>query len=243
MMKRAGLTLIAIAAICLIAGESTRGQVRRGRSWYHPRAGAVGYGIGYPGFGFSGNWASTAAESRARGYADVVRAAGSYNVQTSEAMKNYEDTRSKFLDNKRKWQELYWDRKHQGEEEAAKRHARERERREKYFASRERTSSTTQTQRLTPSQLDPTTGKIYWPQTLTADEFATEREKLEELFVLRAHAQTSFGSFDVADDVKKTCDQMMATLKSNIKGMTPQEYISGRKFIEGLQAEIQHVHE
>lgn len=240
-MKHVLTPILMAALLCCVAGDSLRAQVVAGtrRAGFNPRAGV---GFGYPGvgIGFSGNFASTAAEGRARGYADVIRSTGSYNRDTAEAMKNYEDARSKYLDNKRKWQELYWDRKERGEQERDKRYAKERERREKYLASRDRTAGTNDTPRLTPSQLDPSTGKITWPEALSGDDYAAEREQIEELFVLRAHTQTSLGSFDMAGDVKQACDSMLAKLKGNIKSLTPNSYIAGRKFIDSVAAEAAH---
>ena len=85
------------------------------QQWYAPnRVGALNNAYRYghvpgfrPGFyGNPGNYASTAAESRMRGYADVVRAQGKYNLAASEAMKNREDARSKYMENQEQWLSL-----------------------------------------------------------------------------------------------------------------------------------------
>src|SRR4029453_17208717 len=66
-----------------------------------------------PGYGFGGGTAyghaSTEAEGIQRGFADVVRSAGAANLMNSEAAKNYEDARKKYIENRLQATETFFD--------------------------------------------------------------------------------------------------------------------------------------
>src|SRR5262245_36253569 len=64
----------------------------------------VGYGMGYGGYGYGGG---TAAGNYMYGMSNVIRAEGQYNLLTSMAGVNNEEARSRYLDNRKKWQENY----------------------------------------------------------------------------------------------------------------------------------------
>lgn len=228
----------ALLVVCVILSCPQLSQAQR---WYAPprgnRVGALNsaYAGGYvPRFGFGvGNvdFASTAAEGRMRGYADIVRSQGAYNLATSEAMKNYQDARSKYIDNQMKWTKTYWERKRIGEEQIQAERDKKREARDRYLAAKHDVRSSSEPTGLSPTQLDPNNGKLYWPTPLTAPEFAEPRKRLEELFVLNAHTQTTP---TINEEVKEASGEMMDLVRDNIKKMTANDYVSSRKFIEAL---------
>src|SRR5262245_44675780 len=67
----------------------------------------VGYGLGYGGYGYGGYGGGTVAGNYLNGVSNVIRSEGEYNVLTSQAGVNNEETRSRYLDNKKKWWENY----------------------------------------------------------------------------------------------------------------------------------------
>lgn len=223
-----------LGAACLLLYSDSASAQRR---WYGYRGyGGVNPGyFGGPMFGFSGNFASTAAEGRARGFADVVRSAGDYNLKSSEAAINAQEARSKYIENQKRWTEVYWERKRLAQAEREKDYDKARARRDKYLSSKER-SSRPSTAGLTPSQLDPNTGKIDWPTPLTDPQFASYRKELDELFVMRAQSQTVPG---LDAQVKQTTDEMLALVNDKIQDMSPSDYVTSRKFLDGLASTVE----
>ncbi len=216
------LRWLPLVAIVMFAFPSdSEAQFRRGR-WYRPPV--AGYGYGY------GGYSSTPIEGARRGMADVIRAQGEAAVNVTQGMINYEDARSKYIDNKMKWTETYWARKRLGESEIRADYDKKYDAIRRHLATKESGAPP----RMTPSQVDPATGKIYWPTALEASVYDTNREKLEELFLLRAHTSRTP---DLAAEISNTASEMQDQLKSNIRGMDANEYISARKFLESLAHE------
>ncbi len=60
------------------------------------------------GFGMGG-WASTAQQGAAEGISQVVRSQGYTNLKNSEAAINWEDAKTKEIDNRMKWTETYFE--------------------------------------------------------------------------------------------------------------------------------------
>jgi hypothetical protein len=161
---------------------------------------------------------------------EVIRSRGEAAESASRAINNYEDARSKYIDNKYKWTQTYWERKRLGQAEQAKDRAKALETRDRRMALRKPKTPP----RLSPSQLDPATGKLSWPEVLTDDQYVTGRTKLDELFLLWAHTSTTTG---LARDIRETTDEMKSQLKNNIRQLRPDEYIAARKFLDALAYE------
>jgi hypothetical protein len=85
---------------------------------------------------------------------------------------------------------------------------------------------------LGPSQMDPVSGKLQWPDALQDDNFASQRAELEQLFT----AQSQYGALSYADQMKvrKTTNAMFHELKAQIKDMPPQDYTACRSFLQSL---------
>ncbi len=204
------LLLIALG----FAAEPLQAQVR----WY--RAPVVPYGAGYGYGGYS------PVEGYQRGMADVIRSSGQAAESYSKARINNEDARSKFLDNKLKWTEIYWKRKRLGEAELAKDHAEDRERRQKWLASnRDRKPDT-----LGPSQYDTQTGFVDWPEALAGAEYASHREQIETELKIQAKENSSSS----ATKIRTLAREMQAILKGHIRDMPANVYLGARKFLDRL---------
>lgn len=181
---------------------------------------------GYPSF------SSTPMEGMQRGYADVLRSRGVAAELGSEAAINMQDAKSKYIDNAYKWTQTYWDRKNLGDSQIAAERAKDREAREKYLAYKHSQPPTPVG--LSRSQLDPSSGDLNWPLALTADEYAPQRMKIEELFQVRAQTGTTA---KLVFDVSNVAEEMKGVLKTQIRDMPPNDYIAASKFLDGLVQE------
>ena len=216
------LVLFLLALSCLAVASPADAQVRRGNWYRNPRI----YGLNN-GYGSFGGYSSTPVEGARRGMADVIRSRGEAAESTTRAMNNYEEARTKYIDNKMKFTETYWTRKRLGEAELRKDYARKREGRDAYLA----TKGSGFPPRLSPAELDPSTGKVYWPQALMGDEYAELRQELDELFQLGFHT----GSLrQYNSQINQKSRSMRDKLKKHIRNMPTNDYIASRKFLDSL---------
>lgn len=220
--------MLGAGLLALVLTSEAAAQVRGG--WWRSgfRTGvatsyALPYAYGaYGGYPYGGGY----------GLGDALRGAGEYNLNTSQAMINTEEARSKYIDNKLKWTQVYWERQRIGKQALAEQYAEDRAARERWMANREPGAPP----RLTSSQLDPSTGKIYWPLPLTTPAYSGLRQKLDELYVLRASTDTNQ---ELVNSIRNTANDLKTELKSNIREMTPNDYIEARKFLDSLAWEGQ----
>ena len=181
-----------------------------------------GYGYG----GFRGYHSSTAYESYQRGYADVVRAAGEYNLNTAHAASITEDAISKRLDNRLKATHTYFQMR-----EANRQYRREQETPALSSEQLYRIAAEQAPETLAASDLDPLTGAIAWPPILQRDEFADARTTLNGLFQLRAN-EGNASSYVI--EIQQVAQQALAQLKANIRSYPAPEYLAGKRFLESL---------
>ncbi len=177
------------------------------------------------------NRASTPAESYARGLSDMTRSAGQANLMNSEAAINYEDARSKELDNRLKTTDTYFEMRRVNKE------ARDAERRpppssEVAF----RRAQEVTPPELSATQLDRVTGSIEWPRLLMQDRYARTRDELDLLFEQRSAEGGSIG-MDTYQEILSACNRLKAELKKNIRDYLPNDYVAASKFIDSLSFE------
>lgn len=173
---------------------------------------------------------ATAASAYLHGAAAVIRANGRAARNISRARINNEEARSRYIDNQRKWTETYFAKKAINaayvEQETAKR----RQSAQNYQKYRSSGASP----RLSLSEFDPSSGKITWPDSLQAAEFAPARKQVESLFTLRANAQAAPG---IVTDIRNSVESLRAELRKQIEHMAPSEYVICRKFLDSLAYE------
>lgn len=196
------------------------------RTWYRP---VPRYGMGFGGNPYGGG---AFGQGTGTPYADVIRSAGEYNLNTAEAAISYEEARSRYIDNKLKWQQTYFQIKQLGKENREAYYAEQKSARDRWLAS----GVTTGPARLTSTQLDPSTAKLYWPSALQGPEYAAGREKLDQLFELRASTRSVAG---LSGQIRDVARAMQAQLKLSIRDLVPSEYLEARKFLESIVAEAQ----
>jgi hypothetical protein len=190
--------------------------------------------FGLPAWGWGGGYrhASTYEEGVQRGMADIIRSAGQANLLNSEAAKNYEDARRKYMDNRVYGSEKYF------EMRRINREARDAERGPRpTMEDIIRYSNARKPNRASPSELDPVTGAISWPALLRDAQFKDRREKLEQIYAVKA----SFGFLtgEQLMTIQQLADGMKAELKVNISDYPPQAYVQAKSFLETLVFESQ----
>lgn len=191
-----------------------------------PEAQAQYYYNGYDG----GYHASTAAEGYARGMAEAIRAQGAKNLLDAKASKEYEDARDKYIDNRLKATQAYWDRKKIYDKEMAEqRYAEAQVRRE----HRERQVL----KPLSPEDYNPTTGAIDWPMICKSDKYAEYRDPLTKLFGTRAQ----YGELSTDDylQAKQLIKDFRAAITAD-KELYPKEAVSqSLRFLLNLNRELE----
>lgn len=181
------------------------------------------YGNAYP----VSYHSSTAAEGAMRGMGDVVRAQGQANLDNSAAAINYSVARQNQIQNYRAGTTAYFDMR------AANRAYRAAERRPvPSMADAVRYAQAGKPKPLGPSDLNVVTGKIRWPMLLTAEVFAADRAKMEQIFASRA----SSGAIGLDDymQVRKVAKSMLADLKKQVKQAPPQQWVIAKRFVDSL---------
>lgn len=230
---RIGLSCLATLLCASLAVAQFVGRSAAGLGGARYGRGAVGVGLGYslgggwwPGANYGG--ATTAAGSYASGMSQVIRAQGEYNAYTAKAAIDYQEARSKAIENHEKWTETYFQLKEQNQAKQAEKAERNRTSPESLAAAARAGAP----KPLGPDALDPVTGQIEWPDVLMAGQYAKPRTELDKLFELRA--KTSGGG-DSTQKVRQACRQMLDLLKSNINSMSANEFMGARKFVESLE--------
>jgi hypothetical protein len=216
-----------ILATCLLCAAASLASAQ---SQFLPGDG-TSEGSFIPGVGYdysAGYGSSTYEEGVQRGFADVVRSAGAANLMNSEAAKNYEDARKKYIENRLQATETYFEMRRANQESRA--------------ALRPRPLSTEQyvrlarqqaPERLSVSQLDPLSGTIGWPRVLMADRYKEDRELLQTLFKERAR-----GVAHNYEEIREACDALLAKLKADTAKIGANDFIRAKNFVDSLSYEV-----
>lgn len=173
--------------------------------------------------------AATAEESVARGLSDVISSAGMANLYHSEAAINYTQARSNQLDNAVKQTSTYYQRKQMYKDY----HQRPKPTPERLF----RLAQQGIPEKLSPSELDPITGKINWPIVLQDEPFNEMRAKMDELFKERAanQGQLPTKSFMELQSVGRS---LQNELKKHVKDYPPMNYMNAKGFVDSLLYDV-----
>lgn len=226
--------IIALLSLGFLS-ESVQAQVR----WYRNPGRVVPYrvnlGVGpfgagvYPyGYNYGGGYSPV--EGYQRGMADVIRARGQAAENLARARLNAEQARSQYIKNQKEWTEVYWERKRRAEAELAKDYAEDRKRRERWLkAKRGRKPET-----LPPSQYDPQSGTLQWPDALQEPVYAELRRQIEAELELQAETGTTSNT----PKIRQLADEMKGLLKNRIDDMSPNQYIASRKFLDRLENQV-----
>jgi hypothetical protein len=231
-MNRTWIFMIVVAYPLLVfaqPGSPGRSQAGRNSPPYQPAVPASSTANAYGGYGgwYGGSGGGTAAGSALNGMASAISAKGDYNLSTSAAAVNMTQAQKNEIENRQQWTNTYFDMR------ATNRAARD--------AERSPTPTMEQLARiardgaprpLSPSQMDPVSGRINWPTALQEASFAAQRTELEQLFASRAR----YGGLNYSDQmrVQQIIDSMFSGLKAQIQEIPPQDYVACRSLLQSL---------
>lgn len=185
------------------------------------------------------NRASTVAESRARGVADITRSRSQSAIDYSQARIGRAEARSRELDNRLKSTQTYFEMRRINREErygTPQEKYEKKRRNEERFAARARKGDPND---LSDGQLDPLTGKISWPMELMPPEYEKYRDKVDRLFEERARHGGKV-SYKTYDELNKATDEFLAVLKTDIRTLGSKKYIAGKEFVNALAYQVEN---
>jgi hypothetical protein len=169
-------------------------------------------------------FSSTNGEGLGRGLGALVHGIGQMNLYNSMAAANFEEARRRSIENRRLSVETYFSLRRTNEQY-----------REAQLRSRPKihTAQVNEPARPMPNRIDLVTGAIQWPKPLQAGAYSTARQQLESLFSLRSETNTDQGAVRW-QHVQELTQAMKHQLKTEIHAMSPSDYVTAKKFIEGL---------
>ena len=184
------------------------------------------------GWGFNrGGYASTAGQAADYGISEVLRAQGYQNLKNSEAANNWEQAKTKEIENRLRWTETYFEMRKTNREaraaEAGPPITQEQAIRMAKMAAPSRLGST---------QLDPVTGHIEYPVILTSDAYKTYRERLDRLFAVRASSGGSL-QFEQFQQIQGTVSEFIDALKSRMGDYAAGDFGRAKNFLDSLANE------
>jgi len=190
------------------------------------------------------NRAATAGESHARGWADVIRSQGQYNLMTSQAMINATTARRQELENELRQTEVFFERRALNQQrrfgDYPERAARNAER-----AARDaqrmyiRYGQEGRPRRLTSRELDPITGSITWPLFLQGPDYAQQRQTIDAVMHARALQEDAI-NWEQFEALMSATDAMRNTLRGKIREKNSTDFINTRNFIDRLVYEVRN---
>jgi hypothetical protein len=187
-----------------------------------------GYGGGYP---YGDNRATTVGQSYAYGMSDVIRSTGAANLMNSQAAINATEAQKNEIQNRELYTNTYFQMRK--ENKAAADEARGPKPSAEDLV---RYAQQGKPKPLNPDQLDPVSGKIYWPPALKTEQFASSRGVLDEVFAKRAkYGDVSMGDLmKIQDETKKMID----VLNKQIRDIPPMIYTSAKQFLASLAYQV-----
>lgn len=181
--------------------------------------------------------AATVGESYARGFADIVRSQGQYNLQTSQAMINATTARSQQLDNDLQQTQVFFEKralnKQQRFGDYPERAARNAQKQMIHYGQAGRPK------RLTSRELDPLTGRINWPVFLQGPEYEQPRQTINAIMQQRASQEGAIG-LEGYDSIMGATDQMFSILRGKIREMNSTDYVNTKNFIDRLVYDVKN---
>jgi hypothetical protein len=220
-MKRVFFLLVIVAACAAAGSEQTNSRS------YQPAVPPPSTNV-YGGGGWSGNsGGGTVAGSALNGMSQVISAAGEYNLSTSAAAINMTQAESNAMQNQVQAVNTFWEMRNIGKAQRAA--ERGPPPTPELIARMARSGAPSP---LTPSQMDPVSGRLNWPDALQNPTFDAQRGEVDQMFAKRA----SYGGLTYADrgQVRETIESMVDGLKAQIRDIPPQQYAVSKSFLRSV---------
>jgi hypothetical protein len=178
--------------------------------------------------------ASTFEEGFLRGWADVGRAIGELNYNTSLAMINREEAIRRRIKNRKQFVQTYFDVKNINYQERFGKNQEDRPTQEDLA----RYSEEKLPERLPSHEYHRVLGKVNWPHVLRDEAFAEERAGIDRAVAARTIDNSGVGS-ETCKVIQYYAQQMEAKLRDRVSQLSGSESIAARKFLKGLHYEAQ----
>jgi hypothetical protein len=220
--------LILVAAYPVMALTTLAQTAAPSSAPYQPVVPAPSTVNSYGGWGvYGGSGGGTAAGSALNGMASVISAQGDYNLSTSAAAVNMTQAQKNEIQNRQQWTNTYFDMRHTNRMARA--------------AERAPTPTMEQIARiardgapkpLTPSQVDPVSGRINWPGLLRQPQFESQRAEVDRAFAELAR----YGALSYSDEtaVRAAIDGMFDGLKAKVREVPSADYVACRTLLQSL---------
>jgi len=227
---KATLTLAGFVATVLAGASMAAAQ-----SYVTPSSEVVsGIASGYypgGGYGYGGYHASTAEEGYLAGLGYLTRSQGEANYFNSLAAINGQEAYNRYLQNREKRTETYF------RMQQINRAAREAQRPQPLSFERYVTLARQQApEPLSDREYDRTVGRLRWPALLATAEFETEREALDQAYLVRTPADAGAASV-FHRNVWQLAQAMDLKLKQKAGQVGSVEYLASKNFIQSLSYE------
>lgn len=228
---------IAAGLVALLFGTQTASAQysQQASAGYSQGTAAVPASLGYGSYNYGGGFYES---SVMEGAGALLAGAGSYNLQSAQAIDTLESARAKYLQNYRDAIDARY---------AIKR-ANDAYRAEKYASQRptpEQMSRIIQAKlpdRLTAVEYNRLTGALNWPAALMGPEFAMDRHMLQIAFAQRRGEDVGTTSVFYRH-VSERVDHMYDTMLAKLDDLSTTDSIAARRFLKSLEFEARHLPE
>lgn len=166
------------------------------------------------------------------GRGDAIRAAGESRLMESNAMINYEEGRSRSLDNQLKALKIRGLVSQMAKQQRNEEASLVRATRDHWLRNRVPDVPA----RLTSAELNRYDNQIRWPRPLMGEEFKVYRDRLGELYAAGSPDREAIAW---QYEVKANVDAMKEVLKEEMMAMPSTQYLSTKKFLESVAWERQ----
>jgi hypothetical protein len=156
----------------------------------------------------------------------MMSAAGSYNLQTSQAAINLTQAQSNAIANHQQYTDAYF------QMQATNKAARAAKNPRPTMEQLVRVAREGAPKPLSPGEIDAVSGQVAWPDLLQSPDFALQRVEITNLLEQKA-AQGALGYAQTQQFIQAS-ETMAATLKKAVRKVPPADYVSSKNFIKSL---------
>lgn len=233
------LTIAAALAALLVGAQAASAQQYSQQSSatqsYAQSAPPVQNSLGYGSYNYGGGFYES---SLMEGAGSLLAGAGSYNLQTAQAIDTMEMAKAKYAQNYRDAIDARYAIKRANDMYRGEKFAKERMTPELLG----RVISAKLPDRLSAAEYDRRTGELNWPAVLTAPQFSADRQAIEQAFAQRRGEDVGVTSIFYRE-VSQRAQRMHSTMLAQIDSIPTADSIAARKFLKRIEYEARHLPE
>jgi hypothetical protein len=180
-------------------------------------------------YGGGGYWGGggTVAGNAMNGMANVISAQGQRNLSNSAAAVNLTEARKNEIQNRQAAVNSYWSLRAQQRQAVAAERGPKPTMQEIAQIAKDGAPRP-----LAANQMDPVTGRLYWPSALQQDVFASQRQLVDQEFGMLA----KYSALDYSGqmETRQAIKTMFSELKTQIDQIPQDDYMNCRNFLQRL---------